>query len=150
MPVASSIEYPFADLPAPGAAVEVARGVFWANPLKLFLDSIRRYCELPADTLVLPSYGQPFRGAQARIAALEAHHEARLAELLAACAEAPRCAADVLEVLFRRRLETNQIFFAMGEAIAHLHFLHYAGQLTRTIGADGIARFRRAAAGAHR
>jgi len=98
----------------------------------------------------LAAHGQPFRGAQARIAALEAHHEARLAELLAACAEAPRCAADVLEVLFRRRLETNQIFFAMGEAIAHLHYLHYAGQLTRTIGADGIARFRRAAAGAHR
>ena len=63
-----------------------------------------------------------------------------------ACAEAPRCAADALEVLFRRRLETNQIFFAMGEAIAHLHYLHYAGRLTREVGADGVARFGRAAA----
>lgn len=120
----------------------------WANPLKMFLDSIRRYRGLPADTLVLPSHGQPFRGAHARIAALEAHHESRLAELLAACAGAPRCAADVLEVLFRRRLETNQIFFAMGEAIAHLHYLHYEGRLTRAVGADGVARFGRAAAAA--
>lgn len=120
----------------------------WANPLKMFLDSLRRYRELPADTLVLPSHGQPFRGAHARMAALEAHHEARLAELLTACAEAPRCAADVLEVLFHRRLETNQIFFAMGEAIAHLHYLHYAGRLTREVGADGVARFRRVVAAA--
>ena len=117
----------------------------WANPLKLFLDSIRRYRGLPADTLVLPSHGQPFRGAHGRMAALEAHHEARLAELLEACADTPRCAADVLEILFRRRLDTNQIFFAMGEAIAHLHYLHYEGRLTRAVGADGVARFARAA-----
>jgi hypothetical protein len=47
----------------------------------------------------------------------------------------------VLEVLFRRKLDTGQIFFAMGEAIAHLHYLHYDGKLSRTVGADGIARF---------
>ena len=134
MPVASSIEYPFADLPAPGTAVEVARGVFWIRMrLPFELDHINLWLLEDDGGWTIIDCGK-----------------ARLAELLAACADAPRCAADVLEVLFRRRLETNQIFFAMGEAIAHLHFLHYAGQLTRTIGADGIARFRRAAAGAHR
>ncbi len=118
----------------------------WSDPLKVFLGSIRRYRELPADTLVLPSHGQPFRGAHERVAALEAHHEARLAELLGACAAGPRCAADVLEVLFRRRLDGNQIFFAMGEAIAHLHRLYYEGRLSRAVGADGVVRFARAAA----
>jgi glyoxylase-like metal-dependent hydrolase (beta-lactamase superfamily II) len=113
----------------------------WADPLRRFLESIGRYRALPEDVLVLPSHGLPFRGAHARIAQLEAHHQERLAELEAACAAAPRAAAEVLELLFRRKLDTGQIFFAMGEAIAHLHYLHYGGRLTRTVGADGVARF---------
>ena len=112
-----------------------------SNPLRLFLDSIRRYRELPADLLVLPSHGLPFRGAHARIAQLEAHHEERLTELHAACKVSPRTAADVLEILFRRKLDNSAIFFAMGEAIAHLHYLYYEGRLARTVGADGVARF---------
>ena len=113
----------------------------WSNPLRLFLESIRRYRELPADVLVLPSHGLPFRGAHERIAQLEAHHAERLAELQAACAASPRSAEQVLEVLFRRKLDTGQIFFAMGEAIAHLHYLQYDGRLARSVGADGVARF---------
>jgi glyoxylase-like metal-dependent hydrolase (beta-lactamase superfamily II) len=112
-----------------------------SNPLRLFLESIRRYRELPQDVFVLPSHGLPFRGAHARIAQLEAHHAERLAELAAACAASPRSAEQVLEVLFRRKLDTGQIFFAMGEAIAHLHYLHYEGKLARQVGADGVARF---------
>jgi glyoxylase-like metal-dependent hydrolase (beta-lactamase superfamily II) len=113
----------------------------WSNPLRQFLDSIGRYRDLREDVLVLPSHGLPFRGAHARIGQLEAHHGERLAELQAACAAAPRSAADVLELLFRRKLDTGQIFFAMGEAIAHLHYLHYDGKLERSVGADGVARF---------
>jgi glyoxylase-like metal-dependent hydrolase (beta-lactamase superfamily II) len=113
----------------------------WAHPLRMFLESIRRYRALPADVLVLPSHGLPFRGAHARIAQLEAHHEERLGDLQAACAASPRTAAEVLEVLFRRKLDTSQIFFAMGEAIAHLHYLHYDGRLARAVGPDGVARF---------
>lgn len=112
-----------------------------SNPLRLFLESIRRYRELPEDVLVLPSHGLPFRGAHARIAQLEAHHAERLAELRAACAQSPRAAADVLEILFKRKLDTSQIFFALGEAIAHLHYLQYDGQLARSVGTDGVARF---------
>lgn len=113
----------------------------WSNPLRMFLDSIARYEALPAEVLALPSHGLPFRGAHARLAQLQAHHAERLGALERACAAAPRSAADVLEVLFRRKLDTNQIFFAMGEAIAHLHCLQYDGRLTRTVGADGVARF---------
>ena len=76
-----------------------------------------------------------------RVRQLEEHHEARLAELMEACAEAPRSAAEVVEMLFRRKLDTHQMFFAMGEAIAHLHYLERAGGLRRTVGADGVARF---------
>ncbi len=112
------------------------------DPLRLFLRSIDRFTALPADTLVLPSHGLPFRGAQARVQMLHAHHAERLAEVLAECAK-PRTAADLIPVLFRRSLDLHQTFFAMGEAIAHLHHLMYQGRLVRNRGADGVYRFER-------
>ena len=113
------------------------------DPLEQFLASIRRYRELPADTLILPSHGLPFRGAHQRVAALEKHHAERLAELedAIAAADRPLTAFDLLETLFRRKLDTHQTTFAMGEAIAHLHFLLYAGRLARAVGSDGVVRY---------
>ena len=112
-----------------------------ADPLGLFLSSIRRYRELPEDVLVLPSHGIPFRGAHVRVAQLEAHHAERLDALVGACTAAPKSAAELLEVLFHRKLDSSQIFFAMGEAIAHVHHLLYAGRLHRSVDAYGVARF---------
>ena len=110
------------------------------DPLRLFLDSIARYRDLPADVLVLPSHGKPFRGAHERVAQLEQHHEARLAELMSSM-KTPSSAADLLTVLFRRPLDSHQTFVAMGEAIAHLHYLYYAGRAKRAQGDDGIMRY---------
>lgn len=111
------------------------------DPVGQFLSSIRRFLELPADTLVLPAHGLPFRGIAARVAQLEAHHDARLAELREACAAAPRTAFEVLPLLFRRKLDTHQLFFAMGEAIAHLNRLVRTGAVHRLPAADGVYRF---------
>ena len=111
------------------------------DPLRLFLESIARYRELPADVLVLPSHGKPFRGAHTRVEQLEKHHEARLGELKQALAVKPQAAADLLGVLFRRPLDAHQTFFAMGEAIAHLHYLYYAGEAIRAVGTDGVMRY---------
>jgi glyoxylase-like metal-dependent hydrolase (beta-lactamase superfamily II) len=113
------------------------------DPLRLFLDSIARYRELPPDVLVLPSHGKPFRGAHERVAQLEAHHKDRLEELSKELRGKPRSAGELLGVLFRRPLDLHQTFFAMGEAIAHLHYLYYAGQLDRGVGNDGIIRYGR-------
>jgi glyoxylase-like metal-dependent hydrolase (beta-lactamase superfamily II) len=110
------------------------------DPLRLFLDSIARYRELPDDVLVLPSHGKPFRGAHRRVGELEKHHESRLGELVQSLRE-PKSAGELLGVLFRRPLDTHQMFFAMGEAIAHLHYLYYAGRAKRTLGVDGIMRY---------
>lgn len=119
--------------------------VFAANPdgdpLGQFLDSIARLTALPADTLVLPSHGRPFRGLQARVAQLQAHHEERCAELLAACAEVPQSAAELLPVLFGRPIDDpHQTMFAMGEAIAHLNHLEKQRRLER-IHENGIIRY---------
>lgn len=111
------------------------------DPLRLFLESVARYRELPAGTLVLPSHGRPFRGAHQRVAQLEAHHEARLAELEGALAGGPKSAGELLPVIFPRRLDVHETFFAMGEAIAHLHYLYYAGRIGRASGADGVMRY---------
>jgi hypothetical protein len=88
---------------------------------------------------VLPSHGKPFHGLRERVAQLEEHHRLRLEELREAC-KTPKCAAEVLTTLFRRPLDTHQMLFAMGEAMAHLHYLHADGRLRRTESA-GVIRY---------
>ena len=114
------------------------------DPLGRFLDSLAAFDALPPDTLVLPSHGLPFRGIALRTAQLRAHHAARLAELVAAVAAGPAggmSAHDLVPVLFRRELDVQQRFFAMGETIAHLNHLLHSGRLERRAAADGTLRF---------
>jgi glyoxylase-like metal-dependent hydrolase (beta-lactamase superfamily II) len=112
-----------------------------ADPLPLYLASIERMRRLPADTLVLPAHGKPFRGLHARIDQLQGHHTDRLADVMAACAVRPHSACEILPVLFKRELDLHQLTFAMGEAIAHLHALWLDGDLKRVRQADGVWRF---------
>lgn len=114
-----------------------------ANPLRRYLDSLDRFRDVAPGALVLPSHGLPFRGLHERIGQLRDHHDARLAETLDALTE-PRSAADLVPLLFRRELDTHQLGFAMGEALAHLHFLEAEGRAVRVAGADGVHRFRKA------
>jgi glyoxylase-like metal-dependent hydrolase (beta-lactamase superfamily II) len=114
-----------------------------ANPVQQYLDSLQKFLSLPADTLVLPAHGKPFRGLHTRIGQLDEHHRARLAEVLAACI-APHSAADIVPIMFRRPLDTHQLSFALGEALAHLHKLWFDGSVLRETGADGVIRFRAA------
>ena len=111
------------------------------DPLRLFLESLKRYRELPEDVLVLPSHGKPFRGAHTRVAELEQHHAGHFAKIENILKDRQSSAGELLGVLFRRPLDAHQTFFAMGEAIAHLHYLYYAGRLKRADGADGIMRY---------
>jgi glyoxylase-like metal-dependent hydrolase (beta-lactamase superfamily II) len=111
------------------------------NPLQLYLDSLDKFAGLPADVLVLPAHGRPFRGLHTRIEQLRAHHAARLEEVRAACATAPRSAVDIVPIMFRRQLDAHQLSFAVGEALAHLHTLWFNGILTRVTGNDGVMRF---------
>jgi glyoxylase-like metal-dependent hydrolase (beta-lactamase superfamily II) len=113
-----------------------------ANPLALFLRGLERLRYLPDATLVLPSHGMPFRGLNARLDQMTGHHDARLADVLEACAN-PRSTLDIVGVLFRPDLDIHQIGFAMGEALAHLRLLEADGRLTRATGTDGVIRFER-------
>jgi hypothetical protein len=43
--------------------------------------------------------------------------------------------------MFKRELDLHQITFALGEALAHLHALWFAGQLRRSKNAAGAWQF---------
>ncbi len=112
-----------------------------ANPLPLYLDSISAMRALPADTLVLPSHGKPFTGLYQRIDQLLRHHEARCAEVLQACTEAPRSAAELLPVMFKRELDLHQTTCALGKAVAHVHALLSAWQVREMRRSDSVLRY---------
>ncbi|MGH8801202.1 MAG: MBL fold metallo-hydrolase [Casimicrobiaceae bacterium] len=130
-------------LPRISTNVSVWAGEPDADPVSRFLESLARFEALPADTLVLPSHGVPFFGIAERVAALRSHHAMRLDELHAALAAAatPQSAEDVIPILFRRKLDLQQRFFAMGEAIAHLNHLWRNGRARRLVAPNGAIRF---------
>ncbi|MBF0373167.1 MAG: MBL fold metallo-hydrolase [Alphaproteobacteria bacterium] len=113
-----------------------------ANPLRCFLASLDVFRPLPRGTFVLPSHGLPFRGLHERLDQLSCHHDARLAETLDACRESIT-GKQLLDVLFRRPLDDHQVFFAIGESLAHLHFLMDRGEVHRERRADGVQLFRK-------
>jgi glyoxylase-like metal-dependent hydrolase (beta-lactamase superfamily II) len=116
------------------------------DPLARFLRSLDKIrAALPPETLVLPSHNLPFYGVHQRIDELTSHHRARCEDVIAAC-ERPKTAADLLPVLFKRQLDRHQMGFALGEALAHLHYLVGRGEIQRAGDMDGVNRFLRKAA----
>lgn len=111
------------------------------DPLRAFLDSLARFEPLPAATLVLPSHGKPFTGIQPRVNYLRQHHAERL-DILRRFCDSPRTAVECLPQLFDRELDAYQLFFAVGETIAHLNHLWLAGELSREADESGVLRFR--------
>jgi glyoxylase-like metal-dependent hydrolase (beta-lactamase superfamily II) len=116
------------------------------DPLARYLASLKKLrAQLPPDILVLPSHNLPFRGVHTRIDELAAHHHARCEEVATAC-DRPMSAADMVPVLWRRSLDRHQMGFALGEALAHLHYLVGEGEIARETDLNGIDRFLRKAA----
>ncbi|CAN1517307.1 GloB Zn-dependent hydrolases, including glyoxylases [Burkholderiaceae bacterium] len=126
-------------LPRISTNISVYDGEPDADPLGLFLRSLALFAKLPANTLVLPSHGKPFTGLHLRIQQLQDHHVDRLADTMKAC-QVPITARDLVPILFKRALDTHQLTFAMGEAIAHLNHLWRLGKLTRKVSA-GVWQF---------
>lgn len=111
------------------------------DPLRLYLESLSKYEPLPQDALVLPSHGRPFKGLHERITQQREHHRDRLDEVVRACAEGGKTTTDIVPIMFRRKLDTHQLTFAMGEALAHLNLLLFRGDLVRREDTDGLIRF---------
>jgi glyoxylase-like metal-dependent hydrolase (beta-lactamase superfamily II) len=111
------------------------------DPLAIYLRSLDSLMELPPDALVLPGHQLPFRGLHTRIGELKQHHVVRCAAIVDACRQAPKSAAEIVPVLFRRLLDPHQMGFAFSEVLAHVNYLVRLGRLEDTDGADGVKRF---------
>ncbi|MGI9499381.1 MAG: MBL fold metallo-hydrolase [Geminicoccaceae bacterium] len=111
-----------------------------ADPLADYLSSLEPFRDLPENTLVLPSHGQPFHGLRARIDQLIDHHRDRLDRAVEAAGRG-HTAVEIMPALFDRELDAHQLGFALGEALAHLNYLMFKGILTRTVESTGVHRY---------
>jgi len=118
-------------LPSITPNISFTPGTADPNPLNSFLECLERLTELPFDTLVLPSHGLPFTGLHQRIAFLNEHHHLRLNEIEQALGT-ERYAAELFSLLFRRKLDHQQLSFALGETLAHLEYLEKQSRVQRT------------------
>ncbi len=114
----------------------------FANPLRHYIDCLSGFADVPADTLILPAHGLPYRGVHARIADLDVHHRERLDVVAEACA-APASATELMPRLFRREIGPGQIALAIGEVLAHVHCLEADGRVGRSQDSAGLWRFQR-------
>jgi glyoxylase-like metal-dependent hydrolase (beta-lactamase superfamily II) len=115
-----------------------------ANPLQDWLDSCAKLeALLPAETLVLPSHNEPFRGAKLRLKELIDGHENAMEKVLDLCAE-PQRAIDFFPALFRTRITSGNYLMATGESLAHLNCLMARGALKRGADKDGVDWYEKA------
>ena len=114
-----------------------------ANPLKDWfasLDKLRN--RLPADVLVLPAHGKPFRGAHYRLDQMAKEHNDRLDSLLDICSE-PIRVVDVFPSLYRATISDNNRIMATGEAISHLNYLCESGDMVAETDSDHVTWYRK-------
>jgi glyoxylase-like metal-dependent hydrolase (beta-lactamase superfamily II) len=108
------------------------------DPLGAFYASLEKVKRLDADE-VLPAHEYRFRGLEARVDALIAHHEARLDEIRDLLVEVPGSTTWELSagLVWSRPWEQIQPFMrraANGETLAHLYVLEERGRITRRDG----------------
>jgi glyoxylase-like metal-dependent hydrolase (beta-lactamase superfamily II) len=109
-----------------------------ANSLQDWIDSCAKLKRVvPAETLILPSHNEPFRGAHLRLQELIDMHENNMDKVHAMCAE-PKRAVDVFPALFRSRITAGVFGMATGESLAHLNCMRARGRLERTADKNGI------------
>lgn len=116
-----------------------------ANPLQDWIDSCHRLQDVvPEDCLVLPAHNDVFLGVRPRLQSLIDGHENALERLTALC-DVPRRAVDqdVFSVLFKRKINADNLFMATGESLAHLMCLVHRGILQQDMDDEGVAWFSR-------
>jgi glyoxylase-like metal-dependent hydrolase (beta-lactamase superfamily II) len=110
-----------------------------SDPLGAFIASLAQLQDvIPRDVLVLPGHHLPFTGLHTRCAELAAHHAGRCALIAEACRAEPRSAAELVPVVFERKLDAQQMSFAFHEVVAHVNYMLGRGELTQTRGKDGV------------
>lgn len=119
------------------------------NPLKAYLESLDKVAALDV-ARTLPGHRRLMNDPRPRIAELQGHHRARLAEVLNILADGP---GNAFEIAARMTWDIQadrwedfpvaQQWFATGEALSHLRYLEEEGKIARLATGDGT-RFARA------
>ena len=78
---------------------------------------------------IFPGHDWPFTKGASRAAALISHHNERLDALCAAAQKNPLTVDDAMGVLFGKSFEAHELYFASGEARAHLTHLVATGKM---------------------
>ncbi|WP_334057117.1 MBL fold metallo-hydrolase [Alteromonas sp. S005] len=112
-----------------------------ANTLADYLDTLPQFKSLPQNTTVLPAHKLPFIGLHERVDTLIAHHHEHLRALLDAC-EKPRTVVELLPVMFKRKLSSRNMVFAVAECLSHLNYLLNEGCISRTLNEEGVYIFK--------
>jgi len=114
------------------------------NPLKAYLESLDKVALLEV-TRTLPGHRRLMNDPRPRIAELQAHHRARLGEVLAILAGGPRNAFDIaarmtwdIQADRWEDFPVAQQWFATGEALSHLRYLEEEGKIARLEAGDGV------------
>lgn len=128
-------------LPGISPNISVSTMEPYSDPLSEFLESGRKLMALHPETFVLPMHGRPFYRLHERLAELERHHADRLALTLDAC-RTPLTIVELLPIMFKRKLDSQQTQFAIGEALAHTNHLVTQGRMERIIEPGQPLRFR--------
>ena len=114
-----------------------------SDPLGDYLRSLAELnAAVPEGVFVLPAHNLPFHGLHGRIGELTRHHDQRCQDILDACAGAPRLPAEIVPLLFPRKLDAHQTSFAFGEAMAHINYMLRRGWMQAQTGEDGLRRVR--------
>jgi glyoxylase-like metal-dependent hydrolase (beta-lactamase superfamily II) len=106
------------------------------DPVGAYLDTLARIADaVPDDALVLPSHGIPFQGLRKRTDQITAHHHQRLEKLHAVLKDnGPQTGYAAMQGLFaHRELKTGDVFFALGETLAHLIYSLRRGEVIETM-----------------
>ena len=118
-----------------------------ANPMQIWLDSLDMLSTLSPKTWVMPAHQGVFTGLQLRTQELREHHAQQfdtMVDLLQQRGELT--AAQVMEAIFPKLRNPIDQLLAVGEVVAHLHWLVHAGRVHRRL--DHAAQVYRFAAGA--
>jgi len=120
-------------LPKITSNVSVSPTIPDENPLQDWFDAhLRVSRHVPDSVTVLPAHQLPFKGLHKRLIDVMEHHNERLEHLLSFC-KSPVDAQNLTTRLFDRELTVFQNFLAVGECMAHLHYLMLQGKVSRTL-----------------
>ncbi len=96
-----------------------------------YLTYLAEMSSMAAQIAIYPGHDWPFTHGNDRAISLIEHHNHRLTLLFTAAQQRPISTSDAMDILFNRRFESHELFFASGEARAHLTHLVKQGKIKK-------------------